>query len=183
MNHILPAARVDICHDLFLKFKNTSISIPFTVAGLFFWMRMTGKPGLPRMPYQLWFYFVFSRLNEANKALPQTLFYSLAKDLNVTVADEEWQSILVSAHKIVVCSAYNKDILNLISSFLFLLSTNLAWKCFSQPKCFPKLDRHAIASETKLARRMGRLALTCQHPKGPQASCQSAAVCREMSAS
>lgn len=50
---------------------------------------MTGKPGLPRMPYQLWFYFVFSRLNEANKALPQTLFYSLAKDLNVTVADEE----------------------------------------------------------------------------------------------
>lgn len=83
------------------------------------------------------------------------------------VADEEWQSILVSAYKIVVCSPYKKNILNLISSFLFLSSMNLVLKCFLQPKCFPKLDRHAIACEIKLASKMGCLVLTLPVPLWP----------------
>lgn len=82
-------------------------------------------------------------------------------------ADEEWQSILVSAYKIVVCSPYNKAIVNLILSFLFFSSMNLVLKCFSQPKCFPKLDRHAIACEIKLSSKMGRLMLTLPVPLWP----------------
>lgn len=37
-------------------------------------------------------------------------------------------------------------------------------ECFSQPKCFPKLNGHAIASETKLASKMGCLVLTLSAP-------------------
>lgn len=56
---------------------------------------------------------------------PGYIFILQQRNLNLTVTDSEWQSILVSAHKIVVCSTYNKYILNLISSFLFLFSMNL----------------------------------------------------------
>lgn len=73
----------------------------------------------------------------------------------------------MSAYKIVVCTAYNKDILNLISSFLFLLSVNLALKCFPLPKCSSKLDRYTIICETKLTDKMGCLVFTLPAPPQP----------------
>lgn len=44
---------------------------------------------------------------------------------------------------------------------------NLSLKCFSWPKCFPQLDRHTIASETKLASKMGCLVLALPAPPRP----------------
>lgn len=95
------------------------------------------------------------------------VFILQQRNLNITVTDEEWQNIWVSACKIVVCSAYSKDVLNFISSFLFLLSMNLSLKCFSRPKCFSKLDRHTIACETKLASKTGCLVFTLPAPPRP----------------
>lgn len=83
------------------------------------------------------------------------------------LTNEERQNILVSAYKIVVCWACDKDVLNLISNFLFLLSMNLGLKCFSQPKRFSKLDSHAIACETKSAAKTDCPVLTLPAPPAP----------------
>ena len=48
-------------------------------------------------------------------------------------------SILVSAHKIVVCLAYNKYSLNLISSFLFLFSLNLCFEILLTAKMLSQI--------------------------------------------
>lgn len=44
---------------------------------------------------------------------------------------------------------------------------NFGLQCFSQPKCFSKLDSHAIACETKSAAKMGCLVLTLPAPSAP----------------
>lgn len=95
------------------------------------------------------------------------MFYSSAKEFDCNSRWWRMTEHLVSAYKIIVFSFYNKDVLHLISSFLFFLSVNLALKCFPQPKCSSKLDRYTITCETKLTTKMGCLVFTLPDPPQP----------------